>query len=84
MDHQHITIDNRVVFGPPFGGKKQRRTDVRTPPFGGLVQTVLSFSLPLRPSSSHEGRNLGTPSQAELLEDVADVGFDAVLTEREH
>jgi hypothetical protein len=40
------------------------------------AKQYLRFGLPLPPS--------GTPSQAELLEEVADVGFDAVLTEREH
>ena len=34
-DQQHMTIDNRVVFGPPFGGKKQVRTDVRYTPIRG-------------------------------------------------
>jgi hypothetical protein len=83
-----MTIDNRVVFGPPFGGKKQVRTEVRYIPIRRVscltgARQQLSFGLPLRPSSSHEGRSLGTPSQAELLEDVADVAFDTVLTEGE-
>ena len=69
--------------------------DVGTPPFRRKIhphsagqfslteaRACLSFSL-LRPSSRHEGCSLGTPSQAQLLEDVADVAFDTVLTEGE-